>query len=195
MTVEDQKTYLTELDRLVEAELQTLVTNVRRHIAGTRVPSSTAEKKPPREKPPVSTGNVVRAHPLARRARRRPPTAMESLFAPDEAAFLANAIDWLRGRQNADILIDALSREVLEGDAVKPESTGDGDMAPSAIGGDDATVAQQGEQETDKSLAMPDVANSFDDADHNRDLSDFIEMQDTDDDVSEGTGRHGQPPS
>ena len=194
MTAENQKTYLTELDRLVEAELQTLVTNVRRHIAGTRASSSTTGQKPPREKQFPSAGNVVRAHPLARRKRRHTPTAMESLFAPDEAAFLANAIDWLRGRQNADILIDALSREVLEGQAAHAEIIADDEIAPATIGGN-ATTTLQGGQEVDETIALPDDADVGDDPDTNRDLADFIEEQDPDEEFSEGTDRPDQPPS
>lgn len=107
------------LDRLVDRELEMLLGRrpSRRPARGLSEPvekarAPRAEARKTTE--PGETDNVVRAHPLA----RKPKSArkdMGGLFSPEEEAFLSNAADWLEGRENADILLNALCRR-LEGD-------------------------------------------------------------------------------
>lgn len=170
MTAEDRNAHLTELDRLVEAELQTLANNLRRHLAGDRAAAAAARKPPPRD-------NVVRAHPLARRARRHTPSAIESLFAPDEAAFLANATDWLRGRPNADILLDALTRAVLEqrADSAAPITDAQPEQPP--VQAAEEAPAPDAPQRADEA-DLPDIPDADSAGADLPGLEDFIEGDD-----------------
>lgn len=148
MTPRQSTDDMDDLDRLVDRELKALLDL---HRAARRRPArrrpeprdETAEPEPDR-----TVDNVVRAHPLAR-TRMIPKPHLDGLFAPDEDTFLANAADWLRGRPNADILLETLSRRVLGGDdAEEPEPVEAADDDPD-IGIDDADdpgdMAEDGE--------------------------------------------------
>ncbi|SMX50308.1 hypothetical protein [Maliponia aquimaris] len=104
------------LDRLVDRELQALLGRFppRPPKSGRRkTPAPHRQMDDPDPAPDPPRDNVVRAHPLARRPETRGDAPLDDLFAIDERAFLTNAADWLRGRPNADILLDALTRRVL----------------------------------------------------------------------------------
>ena len=94
---------LDALDRLVEAELSSLIAGLKRRA------------RPPR--------------PMSRPAVAPRPAPLDGLLDPDEAAFLDGAVAWLRGRPNVDILLDALGRRVLDPDGAKPLAKGSTDPA------------------------------------------------------------------
>ena len=128
-SAQDRHADLDALDRLVDAELSSLIAGLKRR------------GRPERPTPRAAPAEAIRPRPPAE-ARR---AAIDSLLAADETAFLDTATDWLKDRPNADILLDVLGRRVLDPAGAAPAATETGrpDRPLAARdapdGGDDAT--------------------------------------------------------
>jgi hypothetical protein len=159
-TYEDNDLSDSALDRLVMRELEALSGGARRPQRPARETAEEGEK-------------VVYAHPYAERRRHHraetetadgvaapgdakvvdftlPQSDPElGLFSADEHNFIASAIDWLRGRENADLILEAIWSAAV--------TASDGDAGDA---GDDDEAS--GEADTD---APPEADAEIDDVD------------------------------